>query len=118
MIFTIPIRIRSEGNLHEHWRKKHARDKETQAMLAIWFKNARLPEYLPCTVKFTRIAPRKIDDDNLVFSLKFCRDCVADYLIPGLARGQADSDPRIKWEYAQEKGKPKEYALKVEIVSG
>lgn len=63
----------------------------------------------------TRIAPRKLDDDNLPVSMKWIRDEIANMLIPGKALGQADSDHGIKWTYAQEKGKPKEYAVRIDV---
>ena len=62
-----------------------------------------------------RIAPRYIDDDNLVYSMKSFRDYIADLLIPGLAMGRADADSRLKFEYGQEKGNIREYALRIEI---
>jgi hypothetical protein len=60
-------------------------------------------------VRLTRIAPRQLDDDNLRGSLKAARDGVADWL------GVPDNDPRIRWDYAQEKGKPKTYAVRVDV---
>lgn len=51
-------------------------------------------------VLLTRIAPGKFDDDNLRAAFKAIRDGVADAL--GF---KDDSDPRLHWEYAQEKGR-------------
>ena len=62
-----------------------------------------------------RVAPRKIDSDNLQFSMKSIRDTIADILIPGKNRGMADSDERITWQYDQRKGDPKEYALEIQV---
>ena len=61
---------------------------------------------LPVTVKLTRIGPRTMDSDNCIAGLKACRDGIAARL------GVDDADPRITWEYAQERG---EYGLRVEI---
>jgi hypothetical protein len=66
---------------------------------------------LPCTIKITRIAPRALDDDNLAGSHKHVRDGIADWL------GVNDRDPRVKYEYAQRKGKQKEYAGQIEIMA-
>jgi hypothetical protein len=118
MIITLPIRIRSEANLHEHWRKHHARHKLQKMLIESAFRNAKPNLNLPIIVTMTRIAPRAIDDDNLAYSLKHCRDVIANIIIPGLAMGRADADPRIKWEYGQEKGIPKEYGLKIEVRNG
>lgn len=113
----IPIKTVSESNCSEHWAKKRKRYKEQKFMTFISCKDHINPNTLPCIINMTRIAPRQLDDDNLPMSMKWIRDEIADLLIPGKARGQADSDPRIKWTYAQEKGKPKEYSVKIEIVT-
>lgn len=67
-------------------------------------------EALPCTVTLTRIAPRDLDGDNLQSSLKAIRDGVADFLKVD------DRDSRVTWAYAQERGAPKFYGVRVEIV--
>lgn len=65
---------------------------------------------LPATVKLTRVAPSNgLDDDNLRGALKSVRDGIADAL------GVDDRDPRVTWEYDQRRGKPREYAVEVEI---
>lgn len=103
----LPLRIESCANLREHWAKRAKRAKAHRtAALAI-------PKHpLPCTVTITRIAPRRLDDDNLAGGCKALRDGIADRL------GVADNDPRVQWHYAQEKGKPKEYAVRVSIAAG
>ncbi len=63
----------------------------------------------------TRIAPRALDFDNLVYAFKHIRDVIADTLLPGLAAGRADDDKRLQWQYCQEKGRPKEYAFRISI---
>lgn len=111
----IPLKIISEANDHTHWRNRQQRAKmQRQVINAIW--NIHQPIIiLPNIIRLTRIAPRKLDDDNLVSSLKFCRDAIADLLIPGLKRGRADGDPRLKFEYAQQSRNKGEYALVIEI---
>lgn len=44
--------------------------------------------------------------------MKYLRDALADQIFPGKAAGQADNDPRLNWEYAQEKG---ENSVRIEI---
>jgi hypothetical protein len=61
------------------------------------------------------VAPRSLDDDNLVTGLKTVRDTIADLLIPWLKPGRADEDGRILFEYCQKRGDPKEYGLMIEI---
>lgn len=66
---------------------------------------------LPVTVLLTRIAPRAMDTDGLAASFKSVRDGIADRL------GIDDGSSKVKWEYAQRRGKPKEYAVEVQISS-
>lgn len=98
---TLHIRIVSVLNLREHWSKRHRRAKEHRKAALL------VPRVgLPCTVKMTRIGLRLLDSDNLQGGLKGLRDGIADRL------GVDDADPRVTWEYAQEKG---EYAVRVDI---
>jgi len=70
----------------------------------------------PCTVTLTRIAPREFDFTNLVGSCKGLEDIIADLLRPGMAPGRADGKGSgIQFEFKQEKGEPKQYAIRIEI---
>jgi hypothetical protein len=64
---------------------------------------------LPAVVTMTRISAGTLDDDNLQPALKAIRDGIAD------AFGVKDNDPRIEWQYAQERGKPRDYAVRIRI---
>lgn len=103
--WMLPLRLVSEGNMREHWTKKHKRHRE-QLLLVKFAAQTNPKPKLPCVVTITRVSSRKLDDDNLAFSCKSLRDYIADALLPGLQMGRADNDPRIEWRYAQEKGKP------------
>ena len=64
----------------------------------------------PITATITRIAPGTLDaHDNLPRALKACVDEIAAVL------DVDDKDKRVSWQYAQEKGRPKEYAVRVQI---
>ena len=110
----VPIRTWSEANLRGHWAKR-ARRARTQRQAARFLVRAACnvadTSVLsgPITITLTRIAPRRLDSDNLASSLKAVRDGVAD------AMGVDDGCSRIQWCYAQRKGKPREYAVLVEI---
>lgn len=65
------------------------------------------PEGLAITI--TRIAPRKLDSDNLAGSAKAVRDGIADWL------GLDDGDERLDWQYAQRKGESGEYGVEVQV---
>lgn len=107
LTLTLPLRIESVANQREHWAAKAKRAK-TQRRAAIVIAKQQLPS-LPCVVTLTRIAPRTLDGDNLQSAFKGLRDGVADRL------GVDDKDPRVTWLYAQEPGKPKEYAARIDI---
>ena len=102
--YYLPIRTYSLTNIRVHWAAKAKRAKAQRKAAVLVSRHE-----LPCTVTLTRIAPRTLDDDNLRGALKSCRDGIADRL------GIDDRDPRVTWEYAQERGKPREYGVRVEI---
>lgn len=112
----IPIRIVSEANLPEHWTKKHKRHKSYKdAITAIW-RTSNIPKIEPpCEITLTRVAPRSLDADNLVTSMKNPTDIVASLIIPGLAPGRADDGHGLTFNYCQKKGATKEYALLIDI---
>jgi len=113
---TMPIKTTSEANSREHWHKKAQRH-SMQKMAVKSFMNVDRPDIRsPCLIKLTRIAPRKLDRyENLPMSMKYILDQICDYIHPGKAAGRADDDPNIHVEYSQEKGLPKEYAIRIEI---
>ena len=63
----------------------------------------------PLKITITRIGPRELDGDNLQGACKHVRDGVADWL------GINDRSKLLKWEYAQAKGEPKEYGVKIRV---
>lgn len=103
-VVELPLRIESVANKREHWGARSRRTKAHRlAALAV-------PEHpLPCVVTLIRVAPRKLDDDNLASGFKALRDGIADRL------GVDDADPRVTWKYGQVRGKAKEYAARVKI---
>ena len=106
----VPLKIVSVANLREHWGQKAARAKLHRSHTALALRaSTALCVPLPGVVRLVRIAPRKLDDDNLSSALKACRDGVADWL------GINDNDPRVRWEYGQERGKPGEHGLRIEL---
>jgi hypothetical protein len=113
----IPLKLQSAANLHEHWRKRHARIKSQREAVKLTRRcGAGRFAFDQCvaavmrgealTVTLTRISPRKLDSDNLAFAFKGIRDQVAEEL--GLDDGSDDLD----WRYRQESGRP---AIRIEI---
>lgn len=91
---TLPIKTVSESNQREHWAKKARRVKTHRYTARMMCPHVKPP----VIVTLTRIAPRKLDDDNLRGALKAVRDGIADRL------GVPDNDPRIEWRYWQQNG--------------
>jgi len=113
--FELPIHTVSEANKREHWAIKAKRVKEQRGMVSAKLKTIlkNIDNWdLRRTVVLTRIAPRLLDDDNIRGAMKAIRDGVADVI----CENKNDRDPRITWEYKQEKRKPKEYEIRVEII--
>ena len=106
-VYDLPLRIESTLNKREHWGKRAQRTK-----LHRFASIAVQPHPLPCVVRLIRIAPRKLDDDNNAAGFKALRDGIAKRL------GVDDADPRVRWEYDQERGRAKEYAVRIEIRGG
>lgn len=109
---VLPIKVSNEGNCNEAWRTKHARHKLQKFHVRVELQGLIGKVRLPCIVSLTRYAPRLLDGhDGLPFSFKWIVDTIADLLIPGLRPGMADSDPRITWQFYQQKSKA--YGLRV-----
>lgn len=103
---VLPLRIASVANVREHWSKRAKRAKAHRMAGLV------IPIHpLPCVVTLTRIAPRALDDDNCISGCKALRDGIADRL------GVADNDPRVAWRYMQQRGRPNEYAVRIEITT-
>lgn len=111
--FTIPIRIISEANISEHWADRSSRRKHQNIAIKYMLNKYEKPT-LPCTITLIRIGPKRLDCDNNVAAFKSIRDFIADWVNPGKAKGQADNDPRIIWQYSQEIAKL--HAFRIRIV--
>jgi hypothetical protein len=106
MIVILPIKTVSLTNMREHWRTRHRRTKyQREAVSLLMPKGVQIP----CTVRLTRISSGTLDSDNLPASLKSVRDQIA------ALSGVDDADPRIKWEYAQERINRRQYEVKLEV---
>lgn len=97
----------------EHFMKRSRRFKsEKRAIKMSLFKETgELTSGLkmPLTVTFTRCAPRLLDWDNSVASMKAEIDAVAEWL------GTDDRDPRVTWKVEQRKCKRDEAGTEIRI---
>jgi hypothetical protein len=109
-MIRVPIKTVSESNAHEHWRVRQKRAKCQRGTVRIVLQSSTVKPALPCTIRLVRIAPRKLDQGNLAGAMKHIQDGCADWI------GVDDRhDDVVKYEYAQERGKPKEYAIRIEV---
>ena len=106
IVIRIPLETVSLSNQREHWAKRSRRAKDHRRAAYMWTQRIARVD-LPLTVTLTRIAPRKLDDDNLRGALKSVRDGVADRL------GIDDNDLRVSWMYGQKAGNVGEKAVEV-----
>lgn len=108
--FEIPVRTVSELNQRGNWRAHFGRHKRQHRAAFLNGCAENLPGLaLPATIRLTRIAPRLLDSDNAVASMKYIRDGLAD------AIGVDDGDERLTWEYRQEKSRRGRHAVRVEV---
>jgi hypothetical protein len=105
----LPVHTVSTLNAREHWAKRARRAAEHRALACMVVKPRARAVALPVRVTLTRVAPRELDGDNLQASLKNVRDGVAD------AFGVDDCTPQVEWSYRQERGKPREYGIRIAI---
>jgi len=102
--WLLPIETVSEANSNEHRIVKWKRHKQQDKWLLYAFSNQgiELLETSKIKIRWIRVGSRYLDKhDNLPMSFKYCTDFLCQMLIPGKARGHADSDERITWEYDQ-----------------
>lgn len=114
MTFEIPLKLSGSLNSREHWRRRAKRVKAERNIVAaysplphVW--RALAAEAERFTITLTRIAPRTLDDDNLVGRMKATRDEVARLL------GIDDGSPRLTWLYRQTKGEAHQHAVTVHV---
>lgn len=111
--FEFDYRAYPEANASRfgHWSASSAKRKKDRAALFVaWHRAGKPRPPGRIAVRFVRIAPRELDTDNLGNSFKAMRDELARCF--GL-----DDGPRapITWSYAQERGAPRRYAVRVEV---
>jgi hypothetical protein len=95
----VPLKLPSVANMREHHMARYRRTKAQRTAVAWRLKLLRdVLTPPPNVVTLIRVAPRKLDSDNLVSAFKAVRDQVAEFL------GVDDGDSRVTWMYGQLKG--------------
>jgi hypothetical protein len=108
------MKIVSVANMRLHWAAKarltkSQRQKTRNALAAV--AQSFGVEVLPVTVVLTRVAPRRLDGDNLQSGFKAVRDGVADWL------GVDDGNSLVDWQYAQRSAGAKVYKVEIEVIT-
>jgi hypothetical protein len=126
--WILPIKTISEANSREHWAVRRKRHQMQKNHIDWAFVNSKpnIPE--KCHIHMTRISPGQLDYVNLVSSFKNIQDYIAACVYPNRVvfakskkgriysnPGHCDRGDSITWGFAQEKGKPKEYGVKISI---
>lgn len=126
--WELPLKTVSESNTHEHWTKSSKRHRQQQFFIRSLF-NAEAREIpTPCVVTLVRVSNRFLDaEENLPMAFKWIKDEIGACLFPEKVvvykkkngsyaknKGHSDSDPRVKWVYAQEKGKIQGIRIEIE----
>ena len=101
----LPLKTVSEMNVRTHWASRAKRMKSARRTAAALCPRSPLP----VVVTLTRYSAGTLDDDNLRSALKGARDGCADAL------GCDDADPRLRFEYAQEKCKRGHFGVRVTV---
>lgn len=110
LTITLPIKITSPANgSHGHWASDAKRRKDQRTITKWGLMGAPRPP-LPVVVTLTRIGVRDLDSDNLAGGFKSVRDEVAAWL----GCGDSTRDP-ITWQYTQERGAPRQYAVRITV---
>lgn len=112
----IPIRIESEMNRRDHWgvrRKRRQAHEEATYYTLLGFGRVLqgIAQQPRLAVTLTRLAPTRLDSDNLASGFKFCRDAIANLL------GIDDGDDRIDWRYRQERAHGYSARVRIEAES-
>lgn len=119
---SIGVELKSQGQWSNNWRAAHGRRqrlrKRTADVLSL------LPLYAaelhlkgkPARIEFTRMAPRRLDDDNLASVFKPIRDQVVAWLAgKNEPNARADDGMRSGYEFSYHQQQQKAYGVRIEL---
>lgn len=128
IIWKVPIKTCDETNAYENRHLKTRRHKQQQFFIRHLFHRETRPIPMPCSITFVRLGPKEMDEeDNLRMAFKWIKDQVGACIFPEKSviyitkagkvkenKGHADSDPRVKWKYGQEKSSGLSIRIEIE----
>jgi hypothetical protein len=113
MLVNIPLRLgRGLNDRDAHWRKRHRRVRDERDMIA-WALVGKPKPATPCTFRIIRIAPGRLDDDNLPGACKAVRDQLAAWM--GVDDRHRDI---VRYVYDQGRGGTGYYGVTVQVTAG
>lgn len=110
LVATFPCPTRSEANERGFWAATNRKKKQDRALDGAIEEAGTLPAIGPWCVRFTRIAPHRLDDDNLASAFKRLRDRLCTMLQID------DRSPAVAFALTQERGP--ELRVRVEVWGG
>lgn len=116
VVIHLPVITVSEANNFDYWTKKNDRHKLQKRVVAAFIKPVKDKIILPCEIRLTRIAPRKLDRwDNLPMSVKYILDAICAHITGDFRPGRADDNAGIIVSYDQRTSP--EYGVIIEITN-
>ncbi len=115
--WRLPIEVKSESNLREHWAQKNRRKNEQSFIVRTLIKCSSLVRWQqafqkgPLRITFTKLGGRRLDRSNLPVSFKGIEDTFA--WLMGCNDGHGNWRPA--WE--QEPGGPVGIKIRIEAIS-
>jgi hypothetical protein len=117
VIWELPLKTVSEGNISEHWKVSSKRHRQQQYFIRLLWGAEGSKIMLPCVCTMIRLSSRFLDEeDNLRMAFKWIKDEIGACLFPDKVhsyrqksgatatnKGHCDSSPLIIWKYGQEK---------------
>jgi hypothetical protein len=110
LVATFEAPTKSEANERSFWGANNRKKRQDTALDGAIEAAGPLPDVGPWCVRFTRIAPKALDDDNLASAFKRLRDRLC------LMLRIDDRSPAVAFALRQEKGA--EMRVRVEVWGG
>lgn len=117
VVLRVPVKLVSESNAREHHMERHRRNKAQQAVVAAVASMVRTAQRPPSPevggwhMRFTRVAPARLDPGNLDGSFKHVQDAIAAWL--GVKN---ERDARyLSWVYEQRSEGARVWGCEIEV---
>lgn len=106
------LRTTSGDNARGSWHGKASKVAKERRLVGLVLGAPRVWTY-PIVVTITRVGPRPLDSAGLASALKGVEDEIAAWL--GIDDGRAERAKRVLWIKHNQRGKPKEYGIRIVV---